>query len=341
MNRELQGDAPVNTVDNKERDLSLDLLRAAAIVYIVGFWHLQEYSSALSFIRSDITLLLTNCILALFFHISGYLLAKKNEFLLIEDMKVFYGKRFIRIYPMYIIALVGYLGLRMISTGTFVRAALLTNMFTGEPLTTLWFVTLIMVFYLITPLFLFRPGTTRILVITVCLFAFLVFLEAFAGQTDPRFAMFLPAFASGILAARSPVLNKLMKPSIWTVVSLSALVACFILFVRTDGKQPRMFITILAFIVSTPVFRMGGSVLASFVPGKLIRFVSYASYAAYLLHRITFPIGVRIYQPEGIAISVLYLAGICLPATFGIAYLFQKTNDSVLSILKWQKPSTS
>ncbi len=227
----------------------------------------------------------------------------------------------------------------MIGAGTFVRAALLTNMFTGEPLITLWFVTLILIFYLITPLYLFRPGTTGILVLTVCLFAVLFFLDAFTGLTDPRFAMFLPAFASGILAARAPVMDKLMKPSMWTAVSLSVLVACFILFARTDGERSRMFISILAFIASVSVFRTAGSVLVSFVPGKLIGFISYASYAAYLLHRITFAIGVRIYQPEGIAIPVLYLAGLCLPATFGVAYLFQKTNDSILSMLKRQRSS--
>ncbi len=325
----------MNTAADKGKDLSLDLLRSAAIVYIIGFWHILEYSSALSFIRNDITLLLTNCVLALFFHISGFLLAKKNLFSSVEDIKAFYAKRFLRIYPMFIITLAGFLALKMISTGAFFRAALLTNMFTGEPLTTLWFVNLILIFYMITPLFLYRPGIGWILLLAAGLFAILAFLYGSAGLTDPRFAMFLPAYASGLLAARSNAVYRVMRPTVWGIVPLAvALTACSILFVSTVAEQGRFFITIMVYLIAIPIFRFSGSVLASFAARKFIRFICSGSYAAYLIHRITFSVFVRIYQPEGIAGSILYLAGICLTATFGAAYLFQKTYDSIISMIK-------
>lgn len=85
------------------RDLTLDFLRGVAMLYIVGIWHLDDYTRALDFDNS-VTQLLTVSFLGLFFFLSGMLLSGRYGIRHLRDAGHFYVRRFRRIYPMYVLA---------------------------------------------------------------------------------------------------------------------------------------------------------------------------------------------------------------------------------------------
>ena len=61
-----------------------------------------------------------------------------------------------------------------------------------------------------------------------------------------------------------------------------------------------------------------------------VHVISYASFAAYLIHRLTFHLGQVLYNPTTVWGSLLYWMGIMLPLTFITAYGFQRLYDRVM-----------
>lgn len=84
---------------SKKRVIFLDCARALCMIWIVGFWHMQEYTnlSLTGIFFSNIT----NGVLATFTLISGYFLGQKN-ISSIQDTVTFYKKRLLRFYPLFL-----------------------------------------------------------------------------------------------------------------------------------------------------------------------------------------------------------------------------------------------
>ncbi|MCK4537633.1 MAG: acyltransferase family protein [Candidatus Krumholzibacteria bacterium] len=312
-----------------ERDLSLDILRSGAILYVVGFWHLQEYSSSLNFF-SDITLLLTDIVLALFVYISGYLLSSRYDLIGVTDLFPFFRKRMLRIYPMYLGALTIFAVIHLISPGVALRASFLANMITGETLRTLWFVGLILCFYLITPIFLYRFSPVKTVAYSAGLFTLLLVIDHRTGYIDLRLAQYLPAFVMGILVARVSAMEGLLKSRVLLVLSLVPLVGGFFAFSRFADQYFRLFISIVTFLAALGILLYLGRVFSRFCGRRLVGFFAYSSYAVYLLHRISFAVGKRFFRPEGLVPSFLYLVGLILPLTIIMGYFIQKAYDRLI-----------
>ncbi|MBU8920775.1 MAG: acyltransferase family protein [Bacteroidales bacterium] len=312
-----------------KRDLSLDILRSGAILYIVGVWHLQEYSPSFSF-SNDITCLITDVVLALVFYISGYVLSSRYDITGLPDLFSFFRKRILRIYPMYLGTLAIFAVIHLISPGAFLRASLLTNMVTGENLKTLWFVCLLLHLYLMTPFFLYRFSPVRIIASSAGLFTLLVVINYGTGYIDLRFAQYLPAFVAGILVARASVVENLLKNRIFLVLSLVPLTCGFIAYSRFDGQYFRLFISIGSFLASLGLLLYLGRLFSHFCNRRFVGFLGYSSYALYLLHRISFSTGKRFFAPQGVVPSILYFVVFILPVTVIMAYYIQKAYDRLI-----------
>lgn len=59
-----------------KRNTGIDVLRGLSMLYIVGFWHLLEYTHAIQY-QNLITHRITWITLGIFFFISGYLIKYK------------------------------------------------------------------------------------------------------------------------------------------------------------------------------------------------------------------------------------------------------------------------
>lgn len=319
-----------------DRDRALDTLRAGAILYIVGFWHLFDYVEPANLHKTAATELFTYGVLGLFCFISGYLLAK-HKLLCFQDVLRFYQRRLLKIYPMYAIALTAFLTIGLIELDTFFRTILATNMIWLASLPTLWFVALILTLYAITPLYLIRYSLLKTILLTILLYGLMLsIITTNAPLIDYRFPLLLPAFAFGISAGRHPQIRHWLTHPIVVIAAF----ACFWLTVSpfyqnfdlSFDARVLWFLRIdLAIFACIPLLWAVGQALSSRVPPRLLYFLSYSSFATYLLHRIVFRLGLMAYQPHTLYSSLFYLMGIVLPLTIAVSYLFQKLYDRAVA----------
>jgi len=134
-----------------ERNNAIDFLRAFCVLYIVGYWHLVPYSTAFPGYANYYTEGLKEIVLGAFALSSGFLLAQRDIGLSPREVLSFYRRRLVRIYPLYLLAVLLFGLAGIASPAQVTEAALLISMFTPPALPTLWFITMIMFFYLAAP----------------------------------------------------------------------------------------------------------------------------------------------------------------------------------------------
>lgn len=164
--------------------------------------------------------------LSLFFFLSGFVLYYSHDGIeTTADALAFWKKRVIRIYPLYWLALVSVFVLETyhieanlpnligVSFSSMLMQllglqALLAPRFIN-PVTTGWFVGVILIFYLIYPLMVYhsRDGANLILASCAVLLPFVVMRLAF-DIIDFRFFMYYGIFVAGILASKYGTMYK-------------------------------------------------------------------------------------------------------------------------------------
>lgn len=324
------------TVDQPaiDRDRVLDTLRAGAILYIVGFWHLLDYVQPSRLHKFAVTELLTYGVLGLFCFISGYLLANRYTLQNWKEVARFYQRRLLRLYPMYWIALVGFLSLGMIDQDIFLRTVFATNMIWFTSLPTLWFVALILTFYGITPLYLVRYSVLKTVGLTLGLYVLLLIpILLKLPYIDYRFPLFLPAFAFGLAVGRHPQTRRWFgHPGILGAAIVGFVVAVIRFGQPLDAGILWFLVIDLAMIASIPCLWSIGDRITPLVPDHLRSFLSYSSFAIYLVHRLVFRVGLLAYQPDTLYGTLFYLVVVLLPITIIIAYLFQRIYDAIIRL---------
>ena len=78
--------------ETKNRNIGLDLLRGASILYIVGFWHMLNYTKTIN--KIFISYRLTYIILGTFVFVSGYFIGQKNLDKGKQNIILFYKKNY-------------------------------------------------------------------------------------------------------------------------------------------------------------------------------------------------------------------------------------------------------
>lgn len=315
----------------KNRDLVIDVLRCGAILYIVGFWHIRGYSDVLSsFCKTKTTQFLTFCVLGLFVYLSGFLLSQKYSFEKSGDVLRFYRRRFLRIYPMYLMALTIFLVMGYVNLKSYIRAMLLSNMFTGKRLMTLWFITMILVFHAIAPLYLKSYKPVKIIIYTIVAYFGLLILHMNCGIIDLRLPQYLPIFAAGIITARSISIQRALKDKYIVVISFLCFVFLQQIFPKIENKIISVLVVSLASFTVIPVFQAMAKALTPLLNKKLVLILSYSSFSLYLIHRVTFGIGTMLYRPQTVMVAILYLVCVLLPITIAISYLLQMLYDDII-----------
>ena len=194
-----------------KRDVSLDLLRGGAMLYIVGFWHIDDYASALSF-KNSYSMFLTICILGLFTFLSGMLLSNRYSIASVPDARRFYLRRIRRIYIMYGVTLLGFLSCDICSKTQVLAGLLGINLFIGTGIRTLWFVEMLLFFYLITPLILYKYTAWKTFLLGIGFSLVLGIASHLShGAVNIKLAQFFLIFAIGIIAGRSEQTERVFK----------------------------------------------------------------------------------------------------------------------------------
>lgn len=133
------------------RIIGIDIIRAFSMLWIVGFWHLLNYTDALPNYNNPITVMITRFALGSFVFISGYLIGIKYSSNTLHLQK-FFRSRFLRIYPLYFFSIVVFSVLYNWSLDLFLKASFFLSMFSPPAPPTLWFITMIGLFYILSPM---------------------------------------------------------------------------------------------------------------------------------------------------------------------------------------------
>ena len=317
-----------------KRIADFDALRSIAILYIVGFWHLCNYSEALSYYNNNrATLLLTLCIIGLFAFVSGYLLSKKYSLNNKSTILGFYIGRFLRVYPLFLIALTAFFLFSWVTPACYLKSIFLTNMFLDEPLRTLWFISMFFILYMITPLFLYNYSNKKTILLTFLLWAGFIAIHFKTSYIDLRLPQYLIPFSAGIITARSASLYNILKNKYVAGASFIFFLVVLSIY-PLENELTQLIVIDVAVLASIPSFIFLGQYLIKILSPGLLWFVAYSSYCLYLFHRLTYSISIIVFQPTGFFPSIIYLGFIILPTTLILCFIIQRCYDVIFQGVK-------
>ena len=333
----------------KNRDINLDIIRSLAI-FMILFHHLPQYYFNFYDLRyfninvdlSTISALMRYFGLGLFTFCSGYLLTQRySKFENGDDIRKFLQKRYARIFPLYILALIIF----VVGSGNFnvfsfiVHVLGLQSLFCSKvcvPIFTLWYVGLIVVYYHLFVIMnkfcsdLFEYITFGFIVIVI-----LFTLNKYLGIIDRRLIVYFPTFLAGMLMAKTGILNKLKNRHILiSVITWIFIMIFYIAIVRNISKQDISLYYIL-YLVTINLIMVNFTIIVFYYSklmhmsrlSKFFQQVSYASFCIYLFHRPVWHVMKLIYQSNNKIIYGAYLILIGISMIICLSYFLQKTYD--------------
>lgn len=317
-----------------ERNNAIDLLRVLCIVYIVGYWHLIPYTEWLPGYANAVTEAIKDIALGTFVFSSGLLLARRDVQLRLGNFLSFYQRRLVRIYPLYLFALLLFGAAGLAGQAVIVKGALLISMFAPPPPPTLWFITMIMFFYVLAPLLIWAAhNAARFVLLSVGIFVACLGYDAAIQPMDSRLFLFFPAFALGVYAQRITAAHQFLHHH--RLYLLVLLIPAFVLGLPGDSgfDTPTSVLRAPLVLLGSVLFVVYAERLGKHLHGTLILKLSYASFGVYLFHRLVFKFAIALYYPTEGLYQALYLLAVAVPASFVVAYALQKAYDAGMARL--------
>lgn len=325
----------------RRRDSAIDLLRAASILYVVGYWHLLGYVDGPDGYKNTLTIRLTLVILALFMMLSGHLIAYA-PITSASALWSFLKRRFVRIVPPYLLALVLFHAIGLTTNEQLTNGLFLISSFTIDPPITLWFVSILVVFYVIAPVLQYlaslvahpaqRWRLNRLaIVLLVSLLSVFVGLQL-QDFMDQRLFLYFPPFLAGLLlvAPRPGSPASATEIILLVLATLGSIVYSFPHHSGVDSifntLPLAVFAPLMIIQITRLLYRGEGSLAA-------IAIISSASYFMYLFHRPVFELlraGPFPTQPHW---QIAYLLLIGMPMVIGLSWQGQKFYDRAVNRL--------
>jgi len=312
-----------------EKLVFIDYLRSFSMLYIVGYWHLFDYTNFFPASLYPASEKLSIITLGLFTFISGFLSAKS----LIKSPKTvqFYMKRVVRIYPLYVVALILFLIYGLLDSSTAWKSVFLISMLHGSAPRTLWFITMIMLFYLIAPFLVrFAYHSKKYITFSLSIMILLMSLMVILGTVDIRLLLYFPCFCVGIYCAIHGMKNGLTNTKYAVILLAVGLTTYLIPTEWWTVEKLKQIPVILS--SSYLIFYFCYARQKLFANIRFIMFLSYSSYGMYLFHRPLYESLKGFYFPETGLFQVLYLIGICLLVISLVSWCLQQINDKLYTI---------
>lgn len=183
------------------RDMKYDIARSVAMIWVVGIYHLSEYLFSPLHELQWARMVTWGC-LGTFTFISAYFLAGKNEFKNWTQIRVFYAKRLLRLYPLFVLSALTLLLIGFNNWEQTWKGVLGVSTFFAPQINTLWYVSMLIGFYLLTP-FLQRGGVVHKLVVYSGIMAGVALFKILIHTgVDNRFFYYFTVYTAGVLFAR-------------------------------------------------------------------------------------------------------------------------------------------
>ena len=265
------------------RIIYFDLMRSFCAIWIVGLWHMPNYMAPelSAKFTTGIGWQTTYCVLAAFAFISGFFGAN-NQMNTWKDVLLYYKKRMLRIYPLYAIAAVALILCQYGSWTSLPGYLLGVGCFIEPYPTTIWFVSMLLIFYFITPLLLKCSTKIKIVIFALLEMAFLIL--AYRMGSDIRLAYYWPFYVMGLICRRKN-LHLLFFERRGTWIFTAAAGLGYVLLGMKTGNDFK-FITVICCLLFI-YFALNIFERLSDLTGKsrVLAFLGYSSMGAYLFHR--------------------------------------------------------
>jgi peptidoglycan/LPS O-acetylase OafA/YrhL len=330
-----------------KRNVPIDLLRGASMLYIVGFWHLLDYPASgiewhgfwhlldypgagLDWHYNAVTYRLTILVLSIFVMISGYTIGNKSMELKPGIIRNFYVERFWRLYPPLVLSSVFFLALGIGSWSILVKGLTFTGMFFIPSPPTLWFVDLIVIFYLVAPVLMrLQPNIPLFALFSALILTSMFTYHKVTHHMDHRLFIYFPTFAAGLFLSKRPIRSSLRS---CTALLALAAVSLFPTLERPlQSLDQDFWSTPWALAGSLFVFITVLNVGKQWRDRKFVFDLSAASYFMYLLHRPVYTIGIWLLPSDETMLQSIFLIAVCLPFTGFISWYCQRSYDKALS----------
>jgi peptidoglycan/LPS O-acetylase OafA/YrhL len=323
-----------------DRDGAIDALRAFMVLYIVGYWHLMAYVGTGTSHVNETSTFVKMVVLGTFTLISGLLLGRSRIEFSVFGWILFWRKRFIRLYPLYALALIGLVLLWLTKPDVAWRAAWLGSLTIPPAPMTLWFATMIMLFYLITPPLL-RISQPYVYVVIIALWLLAIAWHVLKASIDLRLTLYFPCFAIGLILGRNGTAGQQLKIN-WMIV-LFGISIPLAMIQHSEEWRAMMCRTPLVLLGSLTLLAVGSRTLGRLGTHRIITELSYCSLALYLFHRHVFTGWFRLVEPHSAQSQLALALLVALPSSIMIAWFVQRGYDRLLStktpLFKFAKPS--
>lgn len=283
--------------------------------------------------------LVASFLLGSFFFLAGYF----TEFSIQKNTKIgsFIKSKVIRIFPPYWVALILFvygIGYTLKRNDFVVYLFNLQAVFSPvfvKPLLTLWYISMLVVFYIIFCALLFTiKSNIKLLVACLIIFVLAYLANLSIGLFDPRFFQYYFVFLFGVYFCRfSEIREKLLSLNFYYKIILAVAGAILMWLVESYPLTNFFYIFIANFFILSWIWLWLAIFRTPLGEWKIWAFLSMASFFAYLYHRplwhflnLTF----EIESNEKVFFNLLIGAPIALV----LGYFLQQGYDKLLSALK-------
>ncbi len=312
---------------DKQESCNMNMIRGLVILYIVGVCHLDNYIGGV--LESPVNTVMTYMCLGWLFWSSGYTISSiYSEQFSLKDTLSFLKKRFLRIYPLFLIVSIPFYFAvdqnfeKLINTLTF------ASIFTGKSMYTLWFVPVIFSCYVVFALGKMIHDKYRSIFL-ISLYIIMAISWAKFKIFEFRVIAYIPIFYLGCAAAASYKFKK-------ALISKSSLISSILLFVAiivADYVYHLKYYQIIFFsalVVISPLLIASQRINTSISSLDMFKKLSFASYVMYLTHRIFFTIISESFDKLQLEWKVLALYFIGIPLVIISSYLIQSNYNKQL-----------
>ena len=328
------------------RDYRFDVARATCMIYVI-FVHLYDYVYDVKVGTAivDVPALATivDACLGLFTFSSGYLLGSKYIFGNQSHVNVwdFYKKRILRIIPLFVLSAVVLWLIDINGTRQTLNGLLCISPFVTPRPKTLWYIPVILLCYAVTPIISRDTLKDRI---RNCLIVYTLLLgvNRFIPTTDIRLLFNVFFYMVGVISSScfdwkmNFRYGKLMKV---LVILVFIVLVCIVndnfhlkLYKRIVGGVGVFAWLFLCEYVSDLFFSSVNDMKDRWKTQVccVISYISYASMACYMFHRLFFWMGEQVWNPSVTWINWLYMGALVFPVMIVLSYYIQRYYDLLI-----------
>lgn len=320
----------------EKRNLTFDFCRAICIIYIVAFWHLQNYFPLVDF-SNEITKKITTGVLTSFAFLSGLFLGKKD----IPPL-TFYFNRFKRFYILFFFSVIPLFFNFDLKSILFLIFGL--GSFKNPPVPTLWYMSMLVMFYALVPFICYnflkhRKNDFNTKLLIIVLLNISLYLYSIFFYIDKRILLLFIFFCLGLITSfqflkkmfgSQRCFAKISNNLLLFLLSICFLGGCILNHIKSDFLFSLFF---LVFLISISEYlKLLNIKILNYVVTQIV----YASLCAYLYHRVIYKIFKFLFLEE--TSNIMWYGPImvflCFIISFYIQYLYDIVLKKILVCLK-------